>query len=248
MDYHSILVPLALSPKPMGFLYPLNPWVWLATLISIPIFIITMWLLDFTYHGGYKTDWNSAVGFVLRVTTNQSSLEPFKKNLPEYKKLLILTWAFALFVILVSYAGTLTAMITKPSISRPINNIDEMLSQTEMKWLLETESGLYFYMLNSEEGSNMMMVYNRSKAADWGEIVSSVQNRTYIIPTVGIAIEEWTSQDFHDSGKCNFYTIGGKFLVASFSMALPGGRKYALIMKNMPIAFHCRREVRTLKT
>ena len=109
MDYHSIIAPLALSPKPLGFLDPLNPWVWLATLVSIPIFIITMGLFEMLYHTGYRgyrIDWNSIVGFVLRVTTNQSSSELLKKGLPVHKKVLTLTWVLVFFVILVSYAGT----------------------------------------------------------------------------------------------------------------------------------------------
>ena len=119
-----------------------------------------------------------------------------------------------------SSAGTLTAMITKPSISRPINTIDEMLVQTETPWLLEDGSGLYFYMLNSAEGSNMRKVFDGAKMAGWGDIVAAVEGKDYIIPTVGIATEEWSSQDYESSGKCNFYKIGGKFLFASFSMAL----------------------------
>ena len=111
-------------------------------------------------------------------------------------------------------------MITKPSISRPINTIDEMLVQTETPWLLEDGSGLYFYMLNSAEGSNMRKVFEGAKLAGWGDIVAAVEGKDYIIPTVGIATEEWSSQDYESSGKCNFYKIGGKFLFASFSMAL----------------------------
>ena len=82
-------------------------------------------------------------------------------------------------------------------------------------------SGLYFYMKNSAEDSNMRKVFDGAKNADWGEIVSAVQGKDYIVPTVGIATEEWSSQDFYNTGKCNFYKIGGKFLFASFSMALP---------------------------
>ena len=87
--------------------------------------------------------------------------------------------------------------------------------------MLETGSGLYFYMKNSANDSNMRKVFDGAEGADWGEIVSSVKGGEYIVPTVGIATEEWASQDFHDNGKCNFYKIGGKFLFASFSMALP---------------------------
>ena len=112
-------------------------------------------------------------------------------------------------------------MITRPTITRPINNIDEMLAQTDTPWMLETNSGLYFYAKNSAKDSNMRKVFDGANNANWGEIVKAVHGKDYIIPTVGIAIEEWTSQDYHDSGKCNFYTIGGKFFFASFSMALP---------------------------
>ena len=118
-------------------------------------------------------------------------------------------------------------MITKPGISRPINTIDEMLEQTETPWLLEDGSGLYYYMLNSAEESNMRKVFDRAKMASWEDIVAAVEGKDYIIPTVGIATEEWSSQDFENTGKCNFYKIGGKFLFASFSMALKVMHSYA---------------------
>ena len=92
-------------------------------------------------------------------------------------------------------------------------------AKSPLNWL--PGSGLYFYMKNSAEDSNMRKVFDGAKNADWGEIVSAVQGKDYIVPTVGIATEEWSSQDFKDTGKCNFYKIGGKFLFASFSMALP---------------------------
>ena len=94
---------------------------------------------------------------------------------------------------------------------------------------LEDGSGLYYYMLNSAEESNMRKVFDRAKMASWEDIVAAVEGKDYIIPTVGIATEEWSSQDFENTGKCNFYKIGGKFLFASFSMALKVMHSYAWI-------------------
>ena len=219
MDYHSIIVPLKFSSQPLSFLYPLNPLVWTATAVSIPVFILAMGLLDMYYCRGFRIDWSSIVEFALRTAMNAKDAP--LQHLSPHKMVLMFSWIFVFFIITQSYAGTLTAMITKPTLSRPINTIDEMLAQTETPWMLEKGSGLYFYMKNSAEGSDMRKLYDGAEGADWGQIVSSVMGGEYIVPTVGIATEEWTSQDFHKRGKCNFYKIGGKFLFASFSMALP---------------------------
>ena len=138
MDYHSIIVPLKLSSQPLSFLYPLNPWVWMATAVSIPVFILAMGLLDIYFYRSFTIQWSPIIEFVLRTAINEHSATEKLQDLKSYKKVLLFTWIFVFFIITQSYAGTLTAMITKPTISRPINTIDEMLVQTETPWMLET--------------------------------------------------------------------------------------------------------------
>ena len=118
MDYHSIFVPLKFSSQPLSFLYPLNPLVWMATAVSIPFFILAMGLLDMFYYRGYRVNWSSIVEFTLRTAIHESSATEALQNLRSYKKLLMITWIFVFFIITQSYAGTLTAMITKPTITR----------------------------------------------------------------------------------------------------------------------------------
>ena len=49
------------------------------------------------------------------------------KNL--YGRVLVIAWTWSVFVLAESYAGTLTAMITKPGLERTVRNADDLLRQ-----------------------------------------------------------------------------------------------------------------------
>ena len=53
-----------------------------------------------------------------------------------------------------SYAGTLTAMITRPSLHRPVRDIEGLLAQEEMSWVVEGGIGVVEYMQVPNEAPN----------------------------------------------------------------------------------------------
>ena len=106
MDYHSILVPLKFFSQPLSFLYPLDPLVWMATLISIPMFMLAFGFLDMTFYRTSRIHWNSIIEFVLCSAINEHSATEKLRDLRYYKKVLMFTWIFAFFVITQSYAGS----------------------------------------------------------------------------------------------------------------------------------------------
>ena len=45
-----------------------------------------------------------------------------------------------------SYAGILTAMITRPALHMPVRNVEGLLGQDEMSWVVEDGIGVVEYM------------------------------------------------------------------------------------------------------
>ena len=115
MDYHSIIVPLIFSPQPLSFLYPLNPYVWMATLISIPVYMLAMGFCDMYFYRSFRIKWSPIVEFVLRTAMNEhSAADKMKLRVMFYKRVLMMTWIFVFFIITQSYAGLLTGNIYIP--------------------------------------------------------------------------------------------------------------------------------------
>ena len=52
-----------------------------------------------------------------------------------YSRLLVIVWTWAVMVLAESYAGTLTAMITRPGLTRTIRNADDLINQGEIQSL-----------------------------------------------------------------------------------------------------------------
>ena len=46
-----------------------------------------------------------------------------------YSRVLVIVWTWAMMVLAESYAGTLTAMITRPWLTRTIRNAEDLLNQ-----------------------------------------------------------------------------------------------------------------------
>ena len=108
-DGFTILVPLSFKAHVWSFLEPMSSEVWIMSIFSIPIFLLAMGLADYAYCGNFN--WDTVAGFVLR----NVFLENVAK-LPDralYQRLFVITWIWCVFVVAQSYAGNLTAMITR---------------------------------------------------------------------------------------------------------------------------------------
>ena len=116
-SHYAIVAPLRLEPDILAFSYPLDGEIWIATIISVPLYILVMCLADYLFHPcGVITYVNvkANIGFVIRNT-----LTEHMNRLPDcrlYKKVFIFFWAMPISVVVMAYAGNLTAMITRDPI------------------------------------------------------------------------------------------------------------------------------------
>ena len=113
-SHYAIVAPLRLEPDMLAFAYPLTSEVWIATIISIPIYIIAMCMADYFFCG--VVDWETNIGFVLRNTLTEHIEQSKVPDRRLYQKVLIVFWALPLGIIVWAYSGNLTAMITRQPI------------------------------------------------------------------------------------------------------------------------------------
>lgn len=60
-------------------------------------------------------------------------------------RVLVVTWLLASLVFMSSYSGILTAMLTVPRVTIPIDSLQDLVTQTKMPWRLESGSWMLQY-------------------------------------------------------------------------------------------------------
>ena len=116
-----------------GFQYQ----VWILLLTCVPLYIITMGLIDYWYRG--FADWENISGFIIRgALSEQNGKFPNQERVCQ--KLLNIIWIWSMLVLVQAYAGNLTAMLARPKLPPPIRTLEELVSQDETKWILQKGS------------------------------------------------------------------------------------------------------------
>ena len=150
-DGYTIVVPLKSEAQVWSFLEPLSSQVWFLSIVSTTLFLLAMGMAEYTYYGDFH--WEKVSGFVLRnVFLENVDKLPDKTT---YQRLFVITWIWCVFVVAQSYAGNLTAMITRPKLHMPITNVEEMLGQDEISLVVEEGVAVIDYMEASPEGSKL---------------------------------------------------------------------------------------------
>lgn len=60
-------------------------------------------------------------------------------------RLLVTTWLLASLVFMSSYSGILTAMLTVPRVTIPIDSLADLVAQDDLSWRLEKGSMMFQY-------------------------------------------------------------------------------------------------------
>ena len=157
MEYYTLVVPLVLKDNDLSFLQPLTYEVWIASIVVTPVTIITMGLLDLLIYNHAR--WMSIVDFVLRSAVFQHGQRLNDEQ--NYQKILSVFWLWSASVLTFAYSGNLMAMITRPSLHLPINNVDEMLQQgVNIKSLLRpTQTANLIYPIRDHSSDQTHVIY-----------------------------------------------------------------------------------------
>ena len=223
-SHYAIVAPLRLEADILAFAYPLTSEVWIATIISVPLYILVMCVADYFFCG--VVDWETNIGFVLRNTLTEHI-----DSLPDrrlYQKVLVLFWALPIMIIVFAYAGNLTAMITRPKVLMTPDNAEQMLRQEEIRWAAWDGSLFTKVAKDSPPDSVTRRLIEQalfiSKEDEiWPDncfTASTKESRRVAAICDVTSAMGVLSKDFSETGKCNFYLTSDKFLSSGNVMAL----------------------------
>merc|ERR1712117_976586 len=113
------------------------------------------------YLKGVKIDWAPLVGFVLRnILSENMSKIPDKYN---HQKILTCIWMLGSFILVMCYAGNLTAMISTPNLDLKFSRPVDLLHQDEITLIIEDGIGAIEFMSQSPPGSMMSMLLKKAE-------------------------------------------------------------------------------------
>ena len=212
--YFKAVIPLKQDNKMWFFIDPFSYSVWLGFILCVPIYILAMILADFLFLK--DVDIGVLCGFVIRNALSEQNSIPNHSQL--YKRLLITVWIFCMMVLVLSYAGTLTAMLARSKLQEPITTFEELLDQNEVSWIIAGDFTAH-YLRSSEDGSVLRKLYER------GTVMNDKQLGGYgkcfpkefidggmfgSLCSIG-SILVLMKNDYSKTGKCNYYTTEDKW-------------------------------------
>ena len=218
--FWAVVIPIETSSNMWFFTDPFSDNVWLGIVISIPIYIIVMGLVCHFYSG--IGDWSTVSGFIIRnALSEQNGSLPDHASARMHQKIFVIIWLWCTLVLVQSYSGNLKAMLAKPKLGTPIRNLDNLLDQEEMSWIIRANSPEERFMRRSESGSVKNLLYQQAMIMpDNGKHgCASAEIRDSASICRGNTIRQMIAEDFSSTGKCNFYIVQEKILSTYFSVA-----------------------------
>ena len=138
---------------------PFSWVVWCLAIICVPLYVVIMGLADYAFSG--YADWEALIGFVLRIALSEND-----SNLPEhkwkYQKIFLIFWISPVFILVVAYAGNLTAMLTRPTLPERLRNAEDLLSQDDISLVMEKETIQEFHFRAANSGTTLNRLYEFS--------------------------------------------------------------------------------------
>ncbi|XP_068220201.1 glutamate receptor 1-like [Palaemon carinicauda] len=168
---------------------------------------------------------SKSVLWALKTVTQESS-----KWLPKSDggRVIVSTWLLASLVFLSSYSGILTAMLTIPKVTIPIDSLEDLVLQSNLPWKLLTGSFLSDYFKESKDP-----VRQKAYKGAIGTVPDCWYARQEIMDGkfAGICVETTAykvySWDFSTTGSCHVYIAREKVYTNSlFSLIFKKGSPY----------------------
>ncbi|KAG7156398.1 Glutamate receptor-like 19 [Homarus americanus] len=153
IDHQSILmVRPQIQSDLSGFFKPFTSQVWILVLMSLVLVIAAMNSVvrceARIFHIQHTSTCSKITLWVIKALSQESSEWLPKKD---GGRLIVTTWLLASLVFMSSYSGILTAMLTVPRVTIPIDSLEDLVSQTDLPWRLEAASMMYSFFEESEE-------------------------------------------------------------------------------------------------
>ena len=148
-EFYTLVVPLEKNYNLFAIVNAFQFSVWVAAMVTIPIYISVMVMANWFNFRQMK--WEIFASFVIRTALMENTLKPPAKRINQ--KLLIIFWALPIFVLVTAYTGNMTALITKPSPQKSIKDVNELVNQKKMSWVIEEGSSVVAYLKSAPAGT-----------------------------------------------------------------------------------------------
>ena len=227
--FYSVVVPLRLNSNIWFFVDPYTWQLWILCITIIPLYIIAFGLMDCLYFG--SVNWNEISDFVIRNALSEQNFEiPCRTK--TYQRLLVIIWLWSSMILVSSYAGNLTAMLSKPKLQVPISSSEELISQNKISWVIEEGDLPEFYFSRAKRGSKFKKIYENAKVISpllpserkkYGCFSEEIMNQSGLFASI-CGMENFLtliSNDYSKTGKCNYYLTQDRFISFGAGLAFP---------------------------
>ncbi|XP_042204145.1 glutamate receptor ionotropic, delta-2-like [Homarus americanus] len=203
-----------------GFLKPFTPSVWfliLASMVAIFVgFAGVMWVEGRLFRQRPKNPVSTSALWVMKAFT-QEGTEWLPKT--DGSRLVVTTWLLASLVFMSSYSGILTAMLTVPRVTIPINSMLDLVSQNDMPWRLESGSWMLQYFQEAPDGIRQKIYEGHTGTfPDCWAAREPISKGKYAALCDHTTMKKAMSWDFSSSGQCHLYI--SREVVHSFNLAV----------------------------
>ena len=230
IDNYNIIIPITLQNDIWSFIGPLDFEVWSLSLVSVPMVILILAMVQRPLTRVYI--WKASMEFVVRNILSEGGYYRRAKktifNTMFYHNFLFVIWIWACFIIMKSYAGNLTAMITRPKLNMKFTELEHLVNQDEVTLVIEDGVEGIEYMKQYDSDYVLRQIIDKTERLSTGWEVEWTSNcftdatqytgrHASICDSQGIT--HLISSDFSENGKCNWYTLKRGFYYGPLAMA-----------------------------
>ncbi|XP_071529502.1 glutamate receptor ionotropic, delta-1-like [Panulirus ornatus] len=168
-----------------------------------------------TVRGGHAS--RSHFIWVIRTMSNQSN--PWLPK-SDSRRVMTGTWLLSCFIILTLFSSTLTAMLTVPMVKLPIDSTEDLVNQQEVSWAIESGSFLYQILYQAKEGIYKALWDGHSqRITDCYSYRHDIRAGMYAAVCDKMTMKKVMSEDFSETGKCNYYMAREDFKAMPLALA-----------------------------
>ncbi|KAK3876210.1 hypothetical protein Pcinc_018979 [Petrolisthes cinctipes] len=230
-DYKGLFMVRPGIQSDMGaFLNPFAPLVWLMILVSMGAVSVAMmslmWMEANVFTSTTRPQHIASHSIMWAVQTLSQESSDWLPRRTE-GRLLVTTWLLASLVFMSSYSGILTAMLTVPRVTIPIDSISDLVSQSRLPWRFEGGSSMYQYFQDATDELRQQVFKDQEGVfKDCWEDKQAIADGQYVAICDETTMRKAMSWDFSTTGKCHMYIAREKIISVSSAIAFKTNSTY----------------------
>ena len=162
------------------------------------------------------------VGFATRVLLGQSVTQ--YPNCTVFHEVVATIWLLIAFVLGQGYSCVLISMLTVPDVPATIESVEDLVRQDDIPWVFEAGSILFEIGKKSPAGSTMRHMFDGVAELNYKTCHGTrkdIKGGLYAQTCERLTIAKTLSDDFSETGECNFHVASKNLISTSFAMAFP---------------------------